>query len=264
MYTHWGQIKNFKDGAIAFGIGAGAGLAASFIEPAALAPLAANATIGAAIGYGIVSGAIGAAVSSPLQGIGNAAYFGDVYTGKKFMQDVIGGAVVGGIIGGVSKIPGVAKAVSRVDDYLDNMAARFSRWARGTPGVTNNSSSQSTSVGGDIPTQQCLDCVASEGPMGSTRFRSPQDVIDASIKTGAYGRGSDNKFLYELKGQGTLDDISNSILKANPNYTVNNNGIYYLGKGVTMSSHISTKTVEGFRTLDFGIHGIYHKIRILP
>ena len=51
---------------------------------------------------GAVAGASGAVFGSPLQGIGNAAYFGDAYGGGQFLTDVLAGGILGGIAGGVA------------------------------------------------------------------------------------------------------------------------------------------------------------------
>ena len=51
---------------------------------------------------GAVAGASGAVFGSPLQGIGNAAYFGDAYGGGQFLTDIVAGGILGGVAGGVS------------------------------------------------------------------------------------------------------------------------------------------------------------------
>jgi len=49
-----------------------------------------------------VAGASGAAFGSPVQGIGNAMYFGDAYGGGQFLTDVLAGGILGGVAGGVA------------------------------------------------------------------------------------------------------------------------------------------------------------------
>ena len=51
---------------------------------------------------GMVAGASGAAFGSPVQGIGNAMYFGDAYGGGQFLTDVLAGGILGGVAGGVA------------------------------------------------------------------------------------------------------------------------------------------------------------------
>jgi RHS repeat-associated protein len=95
-----GKIHSFKDGAVAFGIGAVAGAAGAVTGGAAFA--AAGGAAGGAGGFiaGVTGGAAGAAVSSPIQAMGNAAYFGDPYSARQFVTDVVVGAALGGVVNG--------------------------------------------------------------------------------------------------------------------------------------------------------------------
>ena len=51
---------------------------------------------------GALAGASGAVLGSPVQGMGNAMYFGDAYSGGHFLTDVLAGGVLGGVAGGVA------------------------------------------------------------------------------------------------------------------------------------------------------------------
>ena len=51
---------------------------------------------------GALAGASGAVFGSPVQGMGNAMYFGDAYSGGHFLTDVLAGGVLGGVAGGVA------------------------------------------------------------------------------------------------------------------------------------------------------------------
>jgi RHS repeat-associated protein len=97
---HWNQISTsstpWKDGLVAFGIGALAGEAAL---------LTGGATLSLAGGTGFLAGAAAAGVgytySAPLQASMNTAYFGDpVMTGKQFLIGLGTSMAVGGIISG--------------------------------------------------------------------------------------------------------------------------------------------------------------------
>ncbi|WP_026997625.1 DUF6443 domain-containing protein [Flectobacillus major] len=98
--AYQGKIKNWTDGAAAFGIGALAGGLGAATGGAAFA-----ATGGATAGAGgFVAGAIGglagSAASSPIQGFGNAAYFHDSYAISDFGRDLLIGGAMGGVING--------------------------------------------------------------------------------------------------------------------------------------------------------------------
>ncbi len=94
-----GKINSWGDGFAAFGIGAAGGAltAATGGAIAASAGLSVSTVAG-----GVVAGASGAAFGSPVQGIGNAMYFGDAYGGGQFLTDVIAGGLLGGVAGGVA------------------------------------------------------------------------------------------------------------------------------------------------------------------
>jgi len=107
-----GKIHSFKDGAVAFGIGAVAGgiIAAtggaagvyastgSFAGAFSSAAVAASST--GVIG-GAVAGTVGSAFGSGVQGLGNAAYFGDPYSASDYGRDVLFGGIFGGVSGGL-------------------------------------------------------------------------------------------------------------------------------------------------------------------
>lgn len=97
VITHIGRIKSFKDAVVAFGIGAVAGGVG-----------AATMGIGyaAAGGGGFLAGAAGAmtgtAYSSPIQGLGNQAYFGDPYDSKQYVKEIAYAGLTSGIATGVA------------------------------------------------------------------------------------------------------------------------------------------------------------------
>lgn len=93
-----GKIHNFRDGIVAFGIGAAAGAAtggASF--------LAVGGGASGAGGFlaGMIGGASGAAIASPIQGIGNSIYFGDTWSPKQWITDIAVGGLLGGATNGI-------------------------------------------------------------------------------------------------------------------------------------------------------------------
>lgn len=94
-----GKIHNFKDGAVAFGIGAAAGAITAATGGAATSALHLGAT---SFGGGAVAGSAGAATGGLVQGLGNAAYFGDRYSAKDWALGVGLGGITGGIAGGLS------------------------------------------------------------------------------------------------------------------------------------------------------------------
>lgn len=96
-----GQLHSFKDGFVAFGIGAAAGGIG-----AATGGLAFAAAGGAAGGLGgFLAGAAGGAASTaammPVQSAGNALYFGDPFMSlKDYVFGIAGGALIGGSVNG--------------------------------------------------------------------------------------------------------------------------------------------------------------------
>ncbi|MCU0323718.1 MAG: DUF6443 domain-containing protein [Spirosomaceae bacterium] len=113
MKAWQGKIHSFKDGAVAFGIGAVAGgitaatggatavyaSTGSFAGAFSATAVAASTT---GIAGGAIAGAAGSATGGLVQGIGNAAYFGDPYSAKEWALGVGIGAVTGGIGGGIA------------------------------------------------------------------------------------------------------------------------------------------------------------------
>lgn len=93
-----GKIHNFKDGAVAFGIGAAAGAITAATGGAATSALGLSA---ASFAGGAVAGAAGAATGGLVQGLGNAAYFHDSYSFKEWAIGIGIGTVTGGVIGGI-------------------------------------------------------------------------------------------------------------------------------------------------------------------
>lgn len=97
--AYQGKIGGWRDGFAAFGIGAAAG-AVTAATGGALAGVAGLST--ASVAGGAVTGAVGAVYGSPIQGLGNEAYFGDPYTGKQYLTDIAMGGVLGGVTGGIA------------------------------------------------------------------------------------------------------------------------------------------------------------------
>jgi RHS repeat-associated protein len=101
LITHWntpGLTGNkWADRLVAFGIGAGAGALAGATGGAAVGALGLGTT-----GFvsGAVAGGVGALMSSPTQQIANGVYFGDQFSYKEWGLSVLGGAALGGLIGG--------------------------------------------------------------------------------------------------------------------------------------------------------------------
>ncbi|MCE6988167.1 RHS repeat-associated core domain-containing protein [Dyadobacter sp. CY323] len=125
-----GKIHSFKDGAIAFGIGAAAGAitaatggAASVIaSTGSVAGAFSSAAVSAAsTGFagGFVAGAAGSALGGLVEGVGNAAYFGDPYSAKDWAIGVASGGLLGGVSGyiaadlqGLNPLNGASKGIS--------------------------------------------------------------------------------------------------------------------------------------------------------
>ncbi len=96
-----GQVNSIMDGLAAFGIGAIAGAAGGLTGGAAFG-LAGGAAGGAGgVFAGMAGSAAGAAVSMPIQSLGNHIYFGDpMITGEEFLYGVAASAVLGGAVNG--------------------------------------------------------------------------------------------------------------------------------------------------------------------
>ena len=96
-----GQLHSFKDGFVAFGIGAAAGgLGAA---TGGLAFAAAGGAAGGIGGFvaGAAGGAAGTAAMMPVQSAGNSLYFGDPFMSlKDYAIGIAGGALTGGIANG--------------------------------------------------------------------------------------------------------------------------------------------------------------------
>jgi RHS repeat-associated protein len=92
-----GKIHSLGDIAKAFGVGA---LAGGLGAATGGATLAASGLSGASLIGGGLAGLSGAAISSPILGFGNAAFFGDPYSAKDFGRDLLIGGVGGAVIGG--------------------------------------------------------------------------------------------------------------------------------------------------------------------
>jgi len=130
---HAEQIHSFTDFAVAFGIGAVAGVVGAATGGAAFA-----AAGGAAAGVGgflagSVGGMVGSAFAMPIQNFGNNAYFHDpLMTPKQYALGILTGGVTGGAVNGITALtygrsfwtgsyatpstPLVAPALSAVDE----------------------------------------------------------------------------------------------------------------------------------------------------
>lgn len=110
VVTHWDEIGSFKDGLVAFGIGAVAGAVCAATGGAAFAGAGGTAAIFGSGGFlaGMAGGAAGAAFSMPIESLGNSLYFDDPFmTGGEYILGVAGGGLLGGLInGGASVIKG--------------------------------------------------------------------------------------------------------------------------------------------------------------
>ena len=93
-----GQIKDFGDGVMAFGIGAAGGAITAATGGAAAGALGLGTT---GVASGFVTGGAGAVFGSPVTGIGNSLYFGDKgYSFEQWGKDIVMGAALGGLISG--------------------------------------------------------------------------------------------------------------------------------------------------------------------
>lgn len=96
-----GDIKSFKDGAVAFGIGAVAGGVGAATGGVAFGLAGGAAGGGGGFLAGAVGGMAGAAFSTPIQSLGNHLYFGDpIMSGKEYLIGIAAGGVLGGTVNG--------------------------------------------------------------------------------------------------------------------------------------------------------------------
>ncbi|MCY1636741.1 RHS repeat domain-containing protein, partial [Marinifilum sp. D737] len=106
--AYQGKINSWKDGFVAFGIGAAAGAVGAATGGSAF--LAAGGGAAGAGGFyaGAYAGAVGAAYSMPVQNGLNHAYFGDpLMTLEEYGKGIAFGALLGGTInGGIAKFNG--------------------------------------------------------------------------------------------------------------------------------------------------------------
>lgn len=96
-----GQLHSWKDGFVAFGIGAAAGVFGGAAGGWAFS--IAGGAAGGVGGFlaGSFSGAVGVAASMPFQSVGNSMYFGDPYMSlKNYVIGIAIGAFTGGITNG--------------------------------------------------------------------------------------------------------------------------------------------------------------------
>lgn len=185
--AYTGQINSWKDGFAAFGIGAVAGGIGAATGGAAFAAAGGGAAGAGGFLAGAAGGAAGAAASSPIQGLGNAAYFGDPYSIKSFGRDIAFGALGGGIVNGV--IAGFNKTSSgafrnvwngdRVADGASRFGLRNSSLLK-QQGWTKGVGGRWVSTGGGNATSQFPDWVDDLGQVhqgGTYTSQAPSNSI---------------------------------------------------------------------------------------
>jgi RHS repeat-associated protein len=96
-----GKIHNWKDGAVAFGIGAVAGAVGAATGGAAFAAAGGGAAGAGGFVAGAAGGLFGSAAATPIQSMGNTIYFGDpALTSEGYVMNMLLGAGLGGITNG--------------------------------------------------------------------------------------------------------------------------------------------------------------------
>lgn len=200
-----GKIKSFKDGLVAFGIGAAAGAAATIVGTASLA------AIGGAGAYGFVggvaTGVTSSFVSSATISAGNNTYFGDpMPTTGQFLSSM----ALGGLIGGVS---------NGITSYANGNSFFYGNPRTGT--VSASELTSTYSIEGKTPNQ-----IGREGEEAAN-IQAPKERIESLTGTAKYripdGLDHEMKILYEVKNvsyQGYTYQIKDFIMycKMN-NYT---------------------------------------------
>jgi RHS repeat-associated protein len=215
-----GQIGSFKDGLVAFGIGAAGGAVTAATGGAVAGVLGLPAT--GAIS-GAVTGAAGSAVGGPVTGIGNAVYFGDSYSSKDWGTGIVTGGVIGGATGGVAALikgnnfwTGAPRGINPITgsksnpfsfkngDYLEeNGWQRLSigKWARGwseDPDITDvylGSKRLSRFAGVDYP-----DPRGNTGGWGATNGGSSLVNLTEETFSQALFNGAENVGGYSIYG----------------------------------------------------------------
>ena len=200
-----GKIKSFKDGLVAFGIGAAAGAAATIVGTASLA------AIGGAGAYsfvgGVATGVTSSFVSSATISAGNNTYFGDpMPTTGQFLSSM----ALGGLIGGVS---------NGITSYANGNSFFYGNPRTGT--VSASELTSTYSIEGKTPNQ-----IGREGEEAAN-IQAPKERIESLTGTAKYripdGLDHEMKILYEVKNvsyQGYTYQIKDFIMycKMN-NYT---------------------------------------------
>ena len=98
-----GQINSWTDGFVAFGIGAVAGAVGGAFSLYAFAAAGGAAAGVGGFWAGMTSGAVGSAVSLPIENVGNHMYFGDpLMSLGEYSLGILGGALVGGTLNGLN------------------------------------------------------------------------------------------------------------------------------------------------------------------
>ncbi|UBM60822.1 DUF6443 domain-containing protein [Marinilongibacter aquaticus] len=156
-----GDIHSFKDGAVAFGIGAAAGAVTAATGGAAAGAFGLSSS-GALTG--IVTGGVGALAGDPIRGLGNAAYFGDQYTLKDYGIGVASGAILGGVTGAIGAArnrtnwwngaPRGNGLPTFSSPKVNNEAIAAEGWVKGPKGAwINNSAPSGYGIGGNASSQ---------------------------------------------------------------------------------------------------------------
>jgi hypothetical protein len=94
-----GEVKNWKDGAVAFGIGAVAGFVAGATGGASLVG---SGFLAASVGGGIITGATSALAQSAISQMGNAIYFHDPISIEQMAVDGVTGGITMGLTNGLA------------------------------------------------------------------------------------------------------------------------------------------------------------------
>ncbi len=147
-----GKINSIWDGVAAFGIGAAAGALGAATGGASLAATGLSAT---SLGGLALSGAVGAAFASPVQGLGNMAYFGDPYSPEQWGMDIVTGAVAGVVTYGAGKAFKALfpKTTQSISDGVRRIEQKIKNWFKGVeqiPRTTTTGASGGSFETGDL------------------------------------------------------------------------------------------------------------------
>jgi RHS repeat-associated protein len=147
-----GRIGSVWDGLAAFGIGAAAGALGAATGGASLAATGLSAT---SLGGMALAGGVGAAFASPVQGLGNAAYFGDPYSIEQWGMDIGMGVAAGVVSYGAGKafkalFPKTTQTISRAVIRIEQKIKNWFDGVKPIPRATVNGASGGTFETGDL------------------------------------------------------------------------------------------------------------------